>query len=97
MGGAMEGIVKVCCVTCWTPRMWLFSRLLDPVFCDVCKAEKRLVVMEDKTLRDTFAAAAMQGLLASEPWTHAPDYPVVARIAYMMAAAMLKHRRDNLE
>lgn len=46
-------------------------------------------------LRDQFAMAAMQGLLASESWKSEPDYRAVARISYMMAAAMLSHRREN--
>jgi hypothetical protein len=46
------------------------------------------------TLRDYFAAAAMQGLLTSEI---VGDYSNkhVANIAYMIADAMLEERKDD--
>ena len=55
-------------------------------------------LQEQKTLRDEFAMAAMQGFIisgkdmrhASEPNEYASD--TVARLAYKYADAMIKHR-----
>jgi uncharacterized protein YidB (DUF937 family) len=49
--------------------------------------------MPAETLRDTFAAAALQGLMAMP--TISPDPEVVATIAYRYADAMLKAREGK--
>ena len=50
---------------------------------------------EGMTLRDYFAAMAMQGILAGDhPITHDPDpLNTVSRVAYDTADAMLKARK----
>lgn len=44
------------------------------------------------TLRDVFAAKAMQAYLSCDSWREDMDYAATARCAYAMAAAMLKAR-----
>jgi hypothetical protein len=44
------------------------------------------------TLRDYFAAKAMQGLLADPGWRHDMDFEDTAHAAYKQADAMLKAR-----
>jgi hypothetical protein len=44
------------------------------------------------TLRDYFAAKAMQGIVESAPWDEELAYKSTAEAAYMMADAMIKHR-----
>lgn len=44
------------------------------------------------TLRDYFAAKAMQSLVAGEKWLSCTDMPLAADLAYKMADAMLKER-----
>ena len=44
------------------------------------------------TLRDYFAAKAMQGLLADSGWRHDMDFEDTAHAAYKQADAMLKAR-----
>lgn len=46
------------------------------------------------TLRDYFAAKAMQGLCGGEVWPRIDDGPEMARRAYLYADAMLKARQS---
>jgi hypothetical protein len=48
-------------------------------------------------LRDTFAAAALKGLLASNPYDHAMTYVEYANESYRMADAMLRERNGAVE
>ncbi len=45
------------------------------------------------SLRDYFAAKAMQSIIAGENWLSCSDLPLAANIAYKMADAMLKERK----
>lgn len=45
------------------------------------------------TLRDYFAAKAMQSLVAGEKWLSCSDMPLAAELAYKMANAMLEARK----
>jgi len=45
------------------------------------------------TLRDYFAAKAMQGMFSSEIWPQEKDMPYMARLSYAMADAMLEARK----
>lgn len=47
--------------------------------------------------RDTFAAAALTGLLASNPYDHAMTYVEYANESYRMADAMLHERGNHSE
>jgi hypothetical protein len=49
------------------------------------------------TLRDYFAAKAMQGIVSSAPWEEALDFGMTAETAYRVADAMLKTRRKHDE
>ena len=55
---------------------------------------QRLRAVNGMTLRDYFAAKAMQGILAGKlPITEEPEpLPLIAKAAYAMADAMLKAR-----
>ena len=44
------------------------------------------------TLRDYFAAKAMQGYVSDEEWRYDIDFDGTARVAYAMADAMLAAR-----
>jgi hypothetical protein len=59
-------------------------------------AELANVTWEGMTLRDYFAAKAMQGILAGDhPISHDKDpLPIVAKVAYAQADAMLKAREE---
>ncbi len=48
-------------------------------------------------LRDTFAAAALTGLLASNPYDHAMTYVEYANESYRMADAMLRERNGAVD
>ena len=48
------------------------------------------VSLQGMTLRDYFAAKAMQGLLADPGWRHDMDFEDTAHAAYKQADAMLK-------
>lgn len=50
----------------------------------------------DLTLRDYFAAAALQGFCASDVYCKDP-YDDLAKMAYKQANAMLAHRSANPE
>jgi hypothetical protein len=50
---------------------------------------------KDMTLRDYFAAKAMQGMLANQHPYQASDEHMFARDAYTLADAMLKARADK--
>ena len=47
------------------------------------------------TLRDYFAAKAMQGLLSDPGWRHDMDFEDTAHAAYKQADAMLKAGEKN--
>ena len=47
------------------------------------------------TLRDYFAAKAMQSLASGEKWLSCSDMPLVAELAYKVADAMLEARNDK--
>jgi hypothetical protein len=49
------------------------------------------------TDRDTFAAAALTGLLASNPYDHAMTYVEYANESYRMADAMLRERNGAVD
>ena len=49
-------------------------------------------LQEGVTLRDYFAAAALQGFCANNPESPDADFAVVAQIAYELADEMLKAR-----
>jgi hypothetical protein len=53
------------------------------------------VQMQGMTLRDYFAAKAMQGMLANQHQFAADDQAMYARDAYVLADAMLKAREAN--
>lgn len=47
------------------------------------------------TLRDYFAAKAMQGLIAKDIECGPEQVPIITASAYVMADAMLKERSDD--
>lgn len=49
--------------------------------------------VDGMTLRDYFAAKAMQGLIASDIQCGPNEVPVIAKSAYAMADAMLEARK----
>jgi len=55
------------------------------------KYEEETVLNEGMTLRDYFAAKAMQGLVENANWRGMPE-DALAKAAYNMADAMLKAR-----
>lgn len=54
-----------------------------------CEANKETSGM---TLRDYFAAAALQGIASIGYWPKKDDYPLIASHAYGLADAMLAER-----
>lgn len=48
-------------------------------------------MFDNQKIRDQFACAAMQGILASGKWLHSDQF-MLARNAYEVADAMLKER-----
>lgn len=63
---------------------------------DETYADERIEAQDGMTLRDYFAAKAMQGLNSSNgpTWFADSDVPEMARRAYLMADAMIKAREQ---
>jgi hypothetical protein len=51
-----------------------------------------MMAVEGMTLRDYFAAKAMQGTIEYSPWSETIDMDKIAQLAYKQADAMMKAR-----
>lgn len=63
-----------------------------------CDLQTGRCVMEDKDLRDFFAATALSGLLANDKWLSVAtpnNHILIATRAYSLADSMLKARKDE--
>jgi hypothetical protein len=65
-----------------------------PVPAELCQ-DLTVEQQRGMTLRDYFAAKAMQGMLANQHQFVADDQVMYARDAYVLADAMLKARNGN--
>jgi hypothetical protein len=68
-----------------------------PAFpCDLTMYDQEVVgTMQGMTLRDYFAAKAMQSYLADRAWQAEIPHSETARVAYIVADAMLRARNGN--
>lgn len=66
-----------------------------PAFPEVRRVGKKLTRVSGMTLRDYFAAKAMQGMCVTPPLPHPSECSVIAERAYLVADAMLAAREGG--
>lgn len=62
---------------------------------DAWRYKTDLLPMDGMSLRDYFAAKAMQGMCSGEIWPYVQDLPEIASRAYLLADAMLAQREKH--
>lgn len=92
-------IVTAECSVCGAKQTRLRGQMLGDIYCVNCGADRRFFESLNVGLRDQFAMAALQGMLAGINWTPGKfvHEDAIASDAYAIADEMLKARNEKTD